>query len=157
MCCYALYCTFVDVDVSITSSSGSTAVDILEGHNSQKAAEIRKLLHGLLPMIDVFSEDLSNLSLEHGMQQSLERHKRQSQLLAMQSASLMDFGIDRLRSVAYWFWVVLLILVFRRSASRKWCSPSYATSGGGKCSQTGCYLAILQILGTSVFCSVVIN
>ena len=38
----------VEIDLGITGSSGSTAIDILDGHNSQKAADIRKLLQGLL-------------------------------------------------------------------------------------------------------------
>ena len=37
----------VGIDVSITDSSGGTAVDILEGHNAKKAIEIRTLLKGL--------------------------------------------------------------------------------------------------------------
>ncbi|XP_062512831.1 ankyrin repeat and sterile alpha motif domain-containing protein 1B-like isoform X2 [Corticium candelabrum] len=62
-----------EIDLGITGSSGSTAIDILDGHNSQKAADIRKLLQ------------------EYAVNKGLERHKRQSELLARQS--LMDFGL----------------------------------------------------------------
>jgi hypothetical protein len=38
---------YIGIDVSITDSTGGTAVDILEGHNAKKSIEIRTLLKGL--------------------------------------------------------------------------------------------------------------
>jgi hypothetical protein len=58
---------YIGIDVSITDSTGGTAVDILEGHNAKKSIEIRTLLK------------------EHSIHQGWEQHKRQSAMLPYQS------------------------------------------------------------------------